>query len=125
MTQVLFACYRKDEAHDADLYCAAVASVLADYSREVVERVTDPRTGIAAEMKFLPAVAEIISFCDRTVKRLELMAKPQLRAVPYVPPPIKPGQIDATQFAKLVAEEKIPLRPTGAFEPGGYLGPRS
>lgn len=125
MTQILFSCYRKDEAHDADLYCAAMASVLAGYSKAVVDRVTDARTGIAAEMKFLPAVAEVIAFCDRTVKLLETLAKPRVRAVPYVSPPVLPGQIDATMFAKLVREGKTSLRPIGAFETRGYLGPRS
>src|ERR1019366_8042371 len=48
-TKILFACYRKDEAHDADLYCSAIASILQGYPRAVVDRVTDPRTGIARE----------------------------------------------------------------------------
>jgi hypothetical protein len=119
MTQTLFACYRKDEAHDADLYCAAVAAVLGDYSREVIERVVDPRTGIAAEMKFLPAVAEVIAFCDRTVKRLETMAKPRARAAPYVPPPVLPGQIDSTEFNRRIAAGELKPRPIGRFEQPG------
>ena len=119
MTQILFACYRKDEAHDADLYCAAVASVLAGYSKAVVDRVTDPRTGIAAEMKFLPAVAEVIAFCDRTVKLLETLAKPRARAVPYAPPPVLPGQIDSMEFARRLMFGEIRPRPIGRFEQPG------
>ena len=58
--ELLFACYRKDEAHDPQTYSAAVAAVLGDgYSREVVEYVTDPRTGIPSKQKFLPAVVEV------------------------------------------------------------------
>ena len=119
-TRVLFSCYRKDEAHDADLYCAAVASVLAGYAKAVVDHITDPRTGIASEMKWLPAVAEVRSYCNQATARMELHARVDKRvAVPFVPPPLKPGQIDSVMFAELVAEGKIKPRPIGPFEQAG------
>lgn len=38
---------------------AAVVSLLAEYPQEVVDRVCDPRTGIATACKFLPTIAEL------------------------------------------------------------------
>lgn len=40
-------------------YLAAVTALLADYPQEVVDKVCDPRTGIATRCKFLPTIAEI------------------------------------------------------------------
>lgn len=59
--RMLFACYRKDEAADPEVYCAAVAAVLGDYPRDVIDYVTDPRTGLPSKQKFLPNIAEISS----------------------------------------------------------------
>jgi hypothetical protein len=116
-TQILFSCYRKDEAHDAELYCAAVASTLACYDRAVVDHVTDPRSGIASEVKFLPAVAEIRSFCNTAAARMKLHERPERRiAVPYVPPPVLPGQITYGEFLKRVATGELKPRPIGRFE---------
>lgn len=42
----------------------AIAATLADYPREVVEHVTDPRTGLPAKLKFLPSVAEVREACE-------------------------------------------------------------
>jgi hypothetical protein len=114
---ILFSCYRKDEAHDATSYCAAVASTLACYDRAVVDHVTDPRVGIASEMKFLPAVAEVRTFCNQAAARMKLHAKDEQRvAVPFVPPEIKPGQVDYAGFLKAAAEGKTKSRPVGRFE---------
>jgi hypothetical protein len=114
---ILFACYRKDEAHDAELYCAAVASTLACYDRAVVDHVTDPRSGMASEMKFLPAVAEVRTFCNEAAARMKLHAKRErLVVVPFVPPPIKPGQVDYAGFLKLAEDGKTKGRPVGPFE---------
>lgn len=68
---MLFGCYRRDEAHDPETYTAAIAAVLAEYSQFVVDRVTDPRTGIATTCKFLPTVAELTDAC-KAERRWEL-----------------------------------------------------
>src|SRR5262249_7435276 len=123
--ELLFACYRKDEAHDPQTYSAAVAAVLGDgYSREVVEYVTDPRTGIPSKQKFLPAVAEVREACDARASHLDRMQRYQLLgpAKPYEPTPTKPGQITYREHLKLAAQGKTKPRPIGAFEPGGCLG---
>jgi len=60
----MFGCYRKDDSHDPETYCAAVAAILSEYPSKVVDLVTDPRTGIPGRSKWLPAVAEIREACE-------------------------------------------------------------
>ena len=116
--RLLFVCYRKDEAHDPEMYAAAIAAILGDYPQQVVDRVTDPRTGIASESKWLPSVAEVREFCDDTVKRMHRLAQPVHKRNSEPQPRVKtaPGQSYVEMFEKYG-------RPIGAFEPGGYLGP--
>lgn len=84
----MFGCYRKDEVQDPDVYCAAVAATLSLYSKSVVDIVTDPRTGIPSESKWLPNVAEVREFCNRQAKRESDLAKPRvdLGRKQYYPP---------------------------------------
>jgi hypothetical protein len=116
---LLFSCYRRDEAHDPKVYVAAAAAVLGCYPVKVIERVTDPRTGIASDIKFLPNIAEIREACDRAAILIDKMAEPKRRAIPYVPPPVLPGQIDSNEFARRVAAGEIKPRPIGRFEQQG------
>jgi hypothetical protein len=126
---MMFACYRKDDAHDPQKYCAAVAAVLGDgYTRAIIEYVTDPRTGIPSRQKFLPAVAEVREACDARaahIDRMERYSEVKTIARPHRPDPTycKPGQITYRQHLELAAQGKTKLRPIGAFEPAGYLGP--
>lgn len=64
-TKLLFGCYRRADANDPEIYTAAVAATLAEFSIEVVEYVTDPRTGLAATLKWLPTIAEIREACEK------------------------------------------------------------
>jgi hypothetical protein len=68
---MLFGCYRKTEANDADVLAAAVAATLAEFPADVIEYVTDPRTGLPATSKWIPSVFEVREACE---KRLEAMA---------------------------------------------------
>jgi len=61
---LIFSCYRKDEAHNATTYAQAVMLVLSDFPRSVVDHVVDPRTGILGTSKWLPTVAEIKEACE-------------------------------------------------------------
>lgn len=63
--KLLFGCYRKGDANDPETYTAAVTAILADYSPEVIQRVTDPRTGIPRHLKFMPNPAEVAEACER------------------------------------------------------------
>lgn len=60
----MFGCYRKADANDPEVYTAAVAATLAEFSREVIEWVTDPRTGLPAKLKWLPTIAEVREVCE-------------------------------------------------------------
>jgi hypothetical protein len=119
-------CYRRDEAQDPEAFANALTAVLSEYDSQVVDYVADPRTGVITEFPMgLPNVGQIKELCDKVRHKMHEAAKPITRAIakPYVPPPLKPGQITYGQFTKLAAEGKTNTRPVGAFEPGGYLGP--
>ncbi len=60
---MLCACYRKDEAVNPEVYAAAVEAVLSDYPREVIEYVTDPRTGLPKRCAWLPSIKEVHDMC--------------------------------------------------------------
>lgn len=113
---MMFSCYRRDEAHDPQVYIAASAAVLGCYPKTVIERVTDPRTGLPSDLKFLPSVAEIREACDRAAILIDKMAESKRRAIPFVPPPKLPGQIDCNEFAALVAAGKTPKAVISRFE---------
>jgi subtilisin family serine protease len=63
-TAMLFGCYRKGDANDPEIYTAAIAATLAEYEQEVVDYVTDPRTGLPSKLKWLPTVAEVREACE-------------------------------------------------------------
>lgn len=65
---LLASCYRRDDAADPRTYLRAVSAVLAEYPEAVVVRVTDPRTGLARRLKWLPNIAEISEVCDRELR---------------------------------------------------------
>lgn len=51
-------------------YVGALAVVLTDYPRSIVQRCCDPRQGVARETKFMPTVADLVTWCDRAVAPL-------------------------------------------------------
>jgi hypothetical protein len=61
---LMFACYRKAEASDPEIYAAAVAAVLNDYPTEVIDYITDPRTGLPSKSQWLPSVFEVRRACE-------------------------------------------------------------
>ena len=90
--QLMFGCFRKDEAQNPDVYANAIAATFEQYPQAVVDFVTDPRTGIPSESKWLPNVAEVRAFCNAAAARMETLAKPTVkpRSTRYepLPPPI-------------------------------------
>ena len=107
--KAIFGCYRRDEAHDPEIFTASLAAILADYPKSIVDYAADPRTGVNTEFPMgLPNVGQIRQFLDATTRRMELLAQPVRKAVPFTPPPKLPGQIDANEFAALVAAGKTP-----------------
>ena len=114
---VLFGCYRKDEAHDPDIYAAAVSSVLSDYPKNIIDTASDPRTGIASTQKFLPSVAEVKEFCDALGERKERLKRyselPAFRKSDPTPIAKTP---DGQSFEEMFAKHG---RPVGVFEKAG------
>jgi hypothetical protein len=123
----MLSCYRKDETHNPEIYSSAVSAVLADgYSREIVDYVTDPRTGLPSRNKFLPSVAEVREACDERAAHIDRIKRYEtLKPVPPREVPIVPGQITYREFLEHCKTTGARPRPIGAFEPGGYLGPAS
>jgi hypothetical protein len=125
--RLLASCYRKDEAHDPEVYAAAIAAVLADgYELAVIDYVTDPRSGLPSTQKFLPNVAEVREACEARATTLRRLQQPPFKpkSQPSAAKPRKPGQLNYAEFLKWAEENQKPQRPIGAFEPGGYLGPK-
>ena len=109
--------YRRDEAHNPEAFASALGTVLSDYSRQVVDYVADPRTGVSTEFPMgLPNVGQIRDFCDVIVRRMDVLSKPKPVAAQYVPPPVLPGQITYDEFLKRVATGELKHRPIGRFE---------
>ena len=110
---MLLSCYRRDEVHSPEIYSASVASILAEWSPAVVDYVTDPRTGIASDLKWLPSVAEVRNACLRAQTRLDALAKPKVKfdRRPQVPINLIPGQETYGMFL-----ERGGVRPMGRFE---------
>ena len=118
--QAICSCYRRDEAHNPEGYAAALGAVLSDYSRQVVDYVADPRTGVSAEYPMgLPNEGQIRDLCDATTRRMEVLARPRALAAPYVPPPIPRGRISYSEHIELSKAGKTKPRPIGRFERPG------
>lgn len=62
---MLFACYRKAEASEPEIYLAAASRILQCYSEDVVRSVCDPVNGLPSKLKFLPSIAEIKEACEK------------------------------------------------------------
>jgi hypothetical protein len=91
----MFGCYRKGDANDPDTYVAAIAAVLADYPADVIQSVTDPRTGLPSKSDWPPTVREVKSACEdiegprRRAREWERGAQEQLKSR-ALPPPTRP-----------------------------------
>lgn len=62
--KLLAGCYRKDDAADPETYAGAVAAVLSEYPPDIVQRVTDPRSGLPSRLNWLPTVKEVRDACE-------------------------------------------------------------
>lgn len=67
----LFAAYRTDQYADPDGYVASLGMVLEQYPEDVVDFITNPRTGIQRTSKFPPTISEIVQACDARVADLK------------------------------------------------------
>ena len=117
--QTICGCYRRDEAHAPDIFAAALGAVLSEFPRQVVDYVADPRTGVITDYPMgLPNVGQIRSLCVEAEKRMDRLAAPQEKLVVkrFVPPPLRPGQIDSDMHAAMVKAGTAKPRALGPFE---------
>jgi hypothetical protein len=56
--------YAKARPHEPAIYTAALAAILSEYPKKVVDYVTDPRTGLASTLKWIPEPAEVREACE-------------------------------------------------------------
>jgi hypothetical protein len=61
---MLYSAYRTDQYADPDGFMASLGLVFSQYPNDVIEYVTDPRTGVQRGKVFPPSIAEIVSACD-------------------------------------------------------------
>ena len=83
--------YAKARPHEPAIYIAALAAILSEYPREVIEYVTDPRTGLANSQKWIPEPAEVREACEAQMApiRRQLQREAlQLKNKQSLPPPI-------------------------------------
>jgi hypothetical protein len=78
--QELFAQYRKDDAHNPEVYAASVAVLFSDYPDDALFVACDPRTGIPGKIKWLPTIAEIKEFLEALMAERHRMAQRQQEA---------------------------------------------
>ena len=112
-------CYRRDEAQDPETFAAALALVLSEFPRSIVDYAADPRTGIVTKYPMgLPNVGQIRDFCegiqasrDRAERYRTLRPAP-----PVAPPPKKEGQFTYGEFLDWAEKTGRPARPIGFFE---------
>lgn len=67
---VLFSAYRTDQYADPDGFMASLGLVFSQYPDDVVEYVTDPRTGVQRGKIFPPTIAEIVTALDERMANL-------------------------------------------------------
>lgn len=71
-TLILLGSYSRARPHEPEIYTDAIAATLAGYAPEVIQHVTDPRTGLQRKLKWLPEVADVVEACDAEVRRREI-----------------------------------------------------
>lgn len=91
--KAIFGSYRRDEAHDPDVFVAALALVLGDFPSTVVDYAADPRTGIITKFPMgLPNVGQIKQFLDDTLAKQERLnhyaTLPKPKSIRHDKPPI-------------------------------------
>ncbi|THD58345.1 MAG: hypothetical protein E8A46_00155 [Bradyrhizobium sp.] len=77
--KVLFGSFRRGEANDPEIFVASLAAVLGEYPVGVIEFVTDPRTGLARTLSFIPTIKEVSDACDEQMKPLRRQSAEKAR----------------------------------------------
>jgi hypothetical protein len=77
----LFGLYRRADAQDPETYVAGLAALLSEYSREIIDYVCDPRTGLPRTLKWPPTIADVAGACDKQVELAKTIAALRAHAV--------------------------------------------
>lgn len=58
-------CFRTGGANNPETFVTAVAATLARYPDQVIYDVTDPRSGLPAQISWMPTIKEVYDACAR------------------------------------------------------------
>lgn len=118
---MLLSCYPRGAAEDAQGYASSVALVLSEYPEAVIMRVTDPRTGLPRQSKWLPSTSEVASACEREMalaqaetQRRERLARAEAMLASEGPSPERRKELVAemlARFAGLGSQQSAPAKP--------------
>src|SRR3990167_3099534 len=68
---LLLSAYRRDDYADPMGFLAQLGVILSKYPPAVVERITDPMTGLQRKLKFPPSIAEVVEACEAEMTHRE------------------------------------------------------
>lgn len=58
-------CYRTGGANNPEVFVTAIAATLARYPDQIIYDVTDPRSGIPAQLTWMPTIKDVRDACER------------------------------------------------------------
>jgi len=115
--ELLMSAYRKADYHNPTGFVATMGAILEQYDPEIVEYVTDPKTGIQRRLKWPPAPAEVVEACEA-----EAIHREKIRKYSKMPPPLP--RLSGPKFSAEQSFETMTAkhgRPFGPFEDGREL----
>lgn len=109
--ELLMASYRKTDYQNPEGFIATLVAILEEYPPEIVEYVTDPKTGLQRRLKWPPTPAEVVEACGAEIAwRIKTARNSNLLPVPRLQPPrFRVEDSYEAMFKKYG-------RPTGPFE---------
>lgn len=112
--EMLMASYRLADYHNPDGFLTTLCSILEAYPKEIVEYVTDPKTGLQRRCKWPPTPAEIVEACAAEIAwRTKIAQNSSLSPVLRLPRPRFRVEDSYEEMFKKYG------RPTGVFEHPG------
>lgn len=116
--ELLMGSYRKTDYQNPEAFIATLVAILEEYPPEIVEYVTDPKTGLQRRLKFPPTSAEVVEACAAEIAwRTKVAQNSSLSPVPRLPRPRFRVEDSYEEMFKKYG------RPTGPFErPGDDWG---
>lgn len=113
--RVMYACWRKTDAFDPEIFAAGAGAVLAEYSLDIVDLVCDPRTGLPSKLQFPPTIKEIRDSCDSIISIRKEHADRDKR--------LRAQFAERDEYERELAERKN-HQTASELEAKGYLRPR-